>query len=130
MIFNIKFNKYCEGLKCRKINSTRFQNSGKTFCPRPQIGTVRTLMVGAEPYIIQIPPYVNNTNVLVSNGPFKLLGFFISANKSDDMLRLNFQPKLSRFKNILHIWASCSLPPISRNIIFKRYKLSHFVYLL
>ncbi|KAJ8019795.1 LINE-1 retrotransposable element ORF2 protein [Holothuria leucospilota] len=53
----------------------------------------------------------------------------VFTNKGDDLFRLNYQPKLSRLKNTLRIWASRDLTPIGRNIIVKSFGLSQLVYL-
>ncbi|KAJ8044592.1 LINE-1 retrotransposable element ORF2 protein [Holothuria leucospilota] len=57
-----------------------------------------------------------------------MLGIAFTHN-GDDLFRLNYQPKLSRLKNTLRVWASRDLTPIGRNIIVKTFGLSQLVYL-
>ena len=56
-------------------------------------------------FIRRRPLFLNDFNFEVTLGPVNMLGIVFTHN-GDDLFRLNYQPKLSRLKTTLRIWAS------------------------
>ena len=75
-----------------------------------------------------MPFFIRDFEINFTLGPINFLGIFFSHD-GNDLFRLNFVTKLSRLKNMLHLWSSRDLTPIGKNILVKTFALSQLVYL-
>ena len=74
------------------------------------------------------PAYLNRFHYDVNAVSIKYLGITFSYHK-DDFFRLNYVPKLSRIKHLLHLWSSRDLTPIGKILLLKTFAVSQLVFL-
>ena len=74
------------------------------------------------------PRFMDDSPIIWTLGPVTLLGVSFSNNR-DDLFTLNFPPKLSRLKKLLHLWSTRDLTPVGKNIIVKSFAISQLVFL-
>lgn len=69
-----------------------------------------------------------NLNIKWTNGPVKVLGVFVSTDH-EEMLEINYNPKLGRIKNILQMWKQRNLTIFGKITLLKTHALSQITYL-
>ena len=74
------------------------------------------------------PPDITDTGLKICAGQVKLLGVTFDSNLNN-LVNLNFIPKLEKLKSILRIWSMRDMTPIGRITIVKSLGLSQLIYL-
>ena len=64
-----------------------------------------------------------------TKGPIKVLGVFVSADHKET-LEINYNPKLGKIKQILHIWSQRNVSLLGKILLIKTFAISQLVYLL
>lgn len=79
--------------------------------------------------VLNYPGYFNEFNFRITHGPVNYLGINFTHH-AEDFFKLNYLPKLSRIKNLIHQWSKRDLTPIGKIIIIKTFAVSQLVYIL